>query len=165
MEIADLFHPSCIAVPLDSDSKWGAISDLAGILHRNQRIDSVDGFLNAVRERESQVSTGVGFGIAIPHGISDCVRVPSIAVGRLARGIDFDAIDGQPVDLVFLLAIPANYGDRLYLRTLSHLARLLAHPEFRQELLAAGSAGELLDVVARRAHAQAEKNNGDLADR
>ena len=89
------------------------------------------------------MSTGVGFGIGIPHGKSSSVLTPPIAFGRSNEGIEFDAIDGQPVRLVFLLAIPDTVDDKEYLNTLAKLARLIVHEDFRQKLLGA----ETLEVV------------------
>jgi fructose-specific phosphotransferase system IIA component len=135
-----------MAMPLRANTKWGAIEELVALLVRQGRAVSQADLLAAVHEREELVSTGLGFGIAIPHAISHTVLIPSIAVGCTEPGIDFAAIDGEPVRLIFLLAIPQGFGDRAYLQTLSRLARLLVHADFRARLLDAGTPEEFLQV-------------------
>lgn len=147
MKIVELFYPSCMTMNLRASNKWDAIAELAGLLFDNGRLSSLQEYLAAVYEREKQVSTGVGMGIAIPHGKSSAVLLPSVAFGRSRSGIDFDAIDGNRVYLVFLLAIPASFSDREYLQTLARLARLLVHESFQTKLLSATSPEEILQVI------------------
>ncbi len=143
MGIVDLLTLDCMTIDLQARNKWEAIHELSLLLLAAGRIKSADEFVEAVHQRENEVSTGVGFGIGIPHGKSSSVLKPSIAFGRSNEGIEFDAIDGQPVRLVFLLAIPDTVDDKEYLNTLAKLARLIVHEDFRQKLLGA----ETLEVV------------------
>jgi PTS system fructose-specific IIC component len=147
MKIVELFHPSCMTMDLQATNKWDAVAELANLLFQNGRLSSLQDYLTAVYEREKQVSTGVGMGIAIPHGKSPAVLVPSVAFGRSRSGINFDAIDGMPVYLVFLLAIPASFSDREYLQTLARLARLLVHESFQTKLLSSVSPVDVLKVI------------------
>jgi len=147
MRIAELFDPDCMTMDLQATDKWGAIAELAALLVPGGRISSLEQYLQAVREREAQVSTGVGMGIGIPHGKSDAVLLPTIAFGRSWPGIAWDSIDEQPVYLLFLLAVPASYGDREYMQTLAKLARLLVHETFRQKLMAARTKPEILSAI------------------
>lgn len=147
MQTVDLFLPECMSMDLQASTKWGAIHELAVLLEAAGRLNSVDAFEQAVRQREDEVSTGVGFGIGIPHGRSSAVRKSSIAFGRSRAGIPFDAIDGEPVHLVFLLAIPETMDDREYLGALSRLARWIVHEEFRNGLMSAESIEDVMRAV------------------
>lgn len=147
MRIAELFTPECMRMDLCAQGKWEAIEELAGMLFDSGRISSVEDYVEAVREREAQISTGVGMGIGIPHGRCAAVQIPSIAFGRSRRGIEFDAIDEEPVALVFLLAVPSSLPDREYMQTLARLARLLVHESFREKLLAASATQDVLTAI------------------
>ena len=147
MQAADLFLPECMTMDLQAANKWEAIRELAGLLLKAGRISSVEQYEQAVVEREQEVSTGVGFGIGIPHGRSAAVLRSSIAFGRSKKGIPFHAIDHQPVQLVFLLAVPQAMGDKEYLAALSRLARMIVHEEFRSRLLQAETVEDVLQAL------------------
>ena len=147
MGIAELFLPECMTMDLQASTKWEAIRKLSMLLLDAGRIASVEAFEQAVVVREQEVSTGVGFGVGIPHGKSSSVLKPSIAFGRSNTGIPFDAIDEQPVQLVFLLAVPELIDDREYLSNLAKLARLIVHEDFRQKLMEAGSIEDVLNTL------------------
>ena len=147
MQIVELCSPAWMTMDLQAKDKEGAIQELATLLLHSDRISSLEPYVEAVREREEQVSTGVGMGIGIPHGKSSAVVLPSIAFGRSQQGVDFDAIDNQPVYLVFLLAVPASFGDREYMKTLARLARLLVHESFREKLMNASSKEDVLAAI------------------
>lgn len=147
MEIANLFLKDCIKMELKATTKWEAIRELSGLLQSAGKINSLEEYIQAVAQRESEISTGVGFGIGIPHGKSPAVQEASIAFGRSNAGIDFDSIDQQPVTLVFLLAIPDTVDNKDYLRALADLARMLVHEDIRQQLLMAKTKEDLLVVL------------------
>ena len=147
IQIVDLCNPAWMTMDLQAVSKEEAIQELARLLLENNRISSLDEYVEAVHEREAQVSTGVGMGIGIPHGKSPAVKIPSIAFGRSQQGVDFDAIDGQPVFMVFLLAVPSSFNDHQYMKTLARLARLLVHEDFRKKLMEASSKEEVLTAI------------------
>ncbi len=152
MQTVDLFLPECMTMDLQASNKWEAIRELAQLLQQAGRIDCVETFEQAVVEREKRVSTGVGFGIGIPHGRSAAVLKSSIAFGRSRKGLPFNSIDRQPVELVFLLAVPESMADREYLDALSRLARLIVHEEFRSRLMQAQTVQDVLQALqdARR---------------
>ncbi len=147
MQTVDLFLPECMTMDLKAADKWEAIRELAQLLRQAGRIDSVELFEQAVIEREQQVSTGVGFGIGIPHGRSPAVLKSSIAFGRSKSGISFNAIDRQPVQLVFLLAVPQTMDDKEYLGAISRLARLMVHADFRLRLIQAETVDDVLQAL------------------
>ena len=139
MEIIELIDSKLMNLDLKSNTKWEVVRELTDLLIQEERIDSVEQFIEDVKKREEQVSTGVGFGIAIPHGISTAVKIPSIVFGRSEKGIDYESIDGRPVHLLFLFAIPDSFKEKDYLRALSSMARLLVHDSIRKNLLSAKS--------------------------
>ena len=147
MENANLFLKDCIKMELKATDKWEAIRELSGLLLAAGKINSLEEYIQAVAQRESEISTGVGFGIGIPHGKSPAVLESSVAFGRSNAGIEFDSIDQKPVTLVFLLAIPETVDNKDYLRTLADLARMLVHEEIRQQLLEAKTKEDLLLVL------------------
>lgn len=158
MQIIDLFPPECMTMDLQAANKWDAIHELAALLLRAGRIDSLEAFEQAVIEREKEVSTGVGFGIGMPHGKSAAVLQSSIAFGRSKDGIPFNAIDRQPVRLVFLLAVPETMSDKEYLGALSRLARLMVHEDFRSKLMQAETVDDVLQALeAAREQAPAQE--------
>ena len=147
MYVEELLDSKLFQPNIRAQKKWEAITELAEFLLRENIIDSLDIFINDVRAREKQVSTGVGSGIAIPHAISKSVKKPAIVFGRSVLGIDYDSIDSQPVDLVFLFAIPDTYDNKDYLRTLASIARLLVHEGVREKLRKASSFKAVQDAL------------------
>lgn len=114
----------CATFELTSTTKEDAIRELSHLLHENNVIKSVSRFSKSVFKREKEYTTGVGNGIAIPHGKCRSVQKSAIAFGKSKGGIDWDSLDGNPVHYVFLLAIP-NASDGEHLDMLSSLARKL----------------------------------------
>lgn len=147
MRIVQLFNPSWMTMDLQAATKWAAIAELATMLLQAGHLSSLEEYLQAVRQREEQVSTGVGMGIAIPHGKSDAVLTPAIAFGRSQAGLDFGSIDSEPAHLIFLLAVPSSFADREYMQTLARLARLLVHDSFQKRLMHAASKEGVLSAV------------------
>jgi len=129
---------------LDRD---GVTRRLIDLLVAGGRVTDADGFQADVRAREAQMATGMPGGIGLPHARSEYVTVPSLAVGKLAQGVDWGAPDG-PATLVFLIAAPAS-GDADHLKILAALARRLVHPEFRQSLLDAPDAAGVAEIITR----------------
>ena len=144
MNIEKVIDQNCISLNISAVTKWDAIDELANLLFAAGRITNVEEYITAVRKREEQVSTGVGMGIGIPHGRSAAVCQTTVAFGRSAKGIDFDSIDDEPVDLLFLLAVPETFEDREYMATLASLARILAHEDFQEKLRKAPSKSAVL---------------------
>jgi fructose-specific phosphotransferase system IIA component len=147
MQTVDLFLPECMTMDLKAGDKQEAIHELTQLLFKAGRISSVEAFEEAAWQRENEVSTGLGFGIGIPHGKSAAVLKSSIAFGRSKNGIPFEAIDGEPVKLVFLLAVPETMDDREYLGALSRLARWMVHEEFRSGLMKAETVEDVLRAL------------------
>ncbi|MFQ5581981.1 MAG: PTS sugar transporter subunit IIA [Mariprofundaceae bacterium] len=132
---ASLLSTGCVLLDSSASSKRALITELV------QSLPSMDAdqVLEVIMAREKLGSTGIGHGVAIPHGRMPDLAAPVIALARHQEGIDFDAIDGQPVTIVVLLLVPAD-DDRNHLELLAHLARILQQEHMRQAIMQADSA-------------------------
>ncbi len=146
MKLSNLLSPELIKIPLDSHDKEGTIRELVDVLARNQKVSDPRAVLDAVLEREKVMSTGVGQGIAIPHGKTESANGVVAALGISKSDIDFQAIDEQPVHIVFLLLAPP-YETGLHLKALSRVSRLLSKENFRAKLLKSADAEEAMQYI------------------
>lgn len=136
MNITNLINKDMIFLDQAFDRKDDVILTLSKRLFANEIINSIEGFVEAVIERESQTTTAVGFGIAIPHARSKYVRKPGIAIVR-SKEFLWDSESKQSVSLVFLLAVPEQIEYPEYMRILASISRMLVHRRFREALLKA----------------------------
>ncbi|HWR81751.1 MAG TPA: PTS sugar transporter subunit IIA [Candidatus Deferrimicrobium sp.] len=127
-------------------SKEQILSELVDLLGQNSRIGNRNKLLLDFINREKKATTGIGHGIAIPHIRSMHAKEFMIAVARSSKGYDFDSLDGQPVHLFFIMAAPP-YDDGLYLKVFKALAEMLHYADFREQLMAAASEGELIRII------------------
>jgi PTS system fructose-specific IIC component len=143
-----ILEPACVALDLKAGDKAQALEEMVGLLVQSGRIRDGATLLEALQAREKKISTGVGEGIALPHCTSPELTAPALAVGRKREGLDFEALDGNPVCLLFLLV---GQKDRPaeQLRLLSRLARLLRGPAFPGALLEAGSPAQVVELFRR----------------
>ncbi len=142
-----LITPDLVAVDLVATDRDDATRQLIDLLHAAGRVTDAAGFHADVRAREAQMATGMPGGIGLPHARSAYVTAPSLAVGKVAAGVDFGAPDG-PATLIFLIAAP-DAGDGDHLKILAALARRLVHESFRTALTDADSAEDVADIVTR----------------
>ena len=147
MRLYEHLRQEAILVDLQSRQRDGAIAELAGCLERHTAMANFPEFLEAVLARERDAATGIGEGIAIPHARSDSVRDFVAAVGLSKSGIDFGAVDGQPVHVILLMGIPLAQV-KPYLKLLAHLRLLLRQGDFCKSLLDARDAKSVLEVFA-----------------
>jgi len=143
-----ILEPACVELELKADRKEEALAEMVALLVGAGKIREPAALLEALKAREKMVSTGVGEGIAIPHCASPELSAPAFAVARKRAGLPFDALDGQPVRLLFLL-VGLKGQPTAQLRLLSRLARLLRDPGFTAALLAAGSAQEVIELLRK----------------
>ncbi len=149
MLLTDILHPSCIKVPLEAQDKQGAIHELSEVLARSGAISDVEAFKEAVWRREQTRTTGIGHGIAIPHGkVAGCDRLV-MAAGICKPAIDFGAIDRQPVDLIFLLGSPLDQTGP-HIQALATISRMLTDVELRDRVRRCQSSEELYQIMAER---------------
>ncbi len=148
MKVSDYLEQDCCVMDLKAQDKEGAIGEIVEVLTSRGKVAKEDKFIKDVLERESLGSTGIGNNVAIPHARTSAVRELVIGFGRSKAGIEFKALDGEPVKLIFLMgADPQDLN--LYLRILAELSKLLMNSSFRQELLAASKKGELIDIIKK----------------
>lgn len=141
MLLTDLLTPERIKIPLESRTKEGLLEELVAVAAAGANgMDTAD-VLEAVRERERVLSTGIGNGVAIPHGKSGTLSELRLAAGRTDEPVDFDALDGQPVRLFFLLVGPEAAAGA-HIKALSRISRLLRKESVRQRLASTRDADE-----------------------
>ena len=133
MKISELISEDTIIVSLSSTNKNAVIKELASALNSVSKLNDLEGYIQAIHEREALGSTGVGFGIAIPHAKSNTVKEPALAYGFHQEGIDYEALDGEKSQLFFMIAAPEGEAN-LHLQTLAKLSRKLMNDEFRDGL-------------------------------
>jgi mannitol/fructose-specific phosphotransferase system IIA component (Ntr-type) len=151
MSLASLLSSEQIIPEMKATERWPAIVELIDLLVARQKIDSAsrDGILAALKQREETMSTGIGFGIAIPHASSEAVAEVVAAFGRSTQGIEFDALDNAPVKFVVLFIVPKNQF-QTHLRTLASIAKFLNDRSIRESLARAGTKEEILAVFEER---------------
>jgi mannitol/fructose-specific phosphotransferase system IIA component (Ntr-type) len=144
--LTELLTTDRVKIPLEAHSKDDLLRELVGIVVRDDGINAEEAVLDAVRERESILSTGIGHGVAIPHGKSPSVPELRMAAGRAATPVDFDALDGQPVALFFLLVGPESAAGP-HIKALSRISRIVRRDDVRDRLIAARTADEFLQAL------------------
>ena len=146
MRLTDILDPACIKVPLSSADKQGAIYELVDLLAEHGAITDADDVKEAVWQRESTRTTGIGHGLAIPHGKCDCCDGLVMAIGRPAEPIDFQSIDGRPVSLIILLISPADQTGP-HIQALATVSRMMTDTEFRHAIRDAESAQQVYNLI------------------
>lgn len=146
MRLSDILQCECIKVPLAATSKQEAIFELVDLLADGVGIGDHDALKQAVWQRETTRTTGIGHGIGIPHGKSSQVAELHLAIGKPAQPIDFDAIDRKPVDLLFLLVSPEDKTGP-HIQALAQISKILTDADFRSQLKQAGTAAQLLQMI------------------
>jgi mannitol/fructose-specific phosphotransferase system IIA component (Ntr-type) len=147
MSLASLLSSEQIIPEMKATERWPAIVELIDLLVGQRKIDpaSRDSILAALKQREETMSTGIGFGIAIPHASSEDVAEVVAAFGRSTQGIEFDALDNAPVKFVILFIVPKNQF-QTHLRTLASIAKFLNDRSVRESLAAAGTKEQILAI-------------------
>ncbi len=146
MNLLDILSPESTIVDLKGESKEDIISELVNSLVVGDSITDRDQVLQAVLDREKIMSTGIGDGIAIPRGKSAAVTELVAAMGTQRRGVDFDALDGEPAFVFFLLVSPANVSGP-HIKALARISRLLKNDAFKKKLIEANSAEEIIAII------------------
>ena len=145
MQLSELFSPALMDLDLQAESKQAALESLAKLLHQEGKISQPDIFLQALLNRESQSTTGVGDEIAIPHAQDEDLAVPVIVFARVNSGLDWEAMDGQPAKLIFLIAAPKD-GNNDHLSALAKLSGVLMKEGVKDQLLQASGPDQVLSV-------------------
>ena len=140
-QIYDMISVDRIKI-IEAKDKESALKEIVGLLSTAGSIRDKQEFEKAIMDREKILSTSIGIGIAIPHVRLDSVTDITIAIGVLKKGIDYESFDGQPVNIIIMIASPSG-AHREYLRTLAKIALFLKNPTLRNKILSAETPGEI----------------------
>lgn len=141
-----LINKDLILLNLPANSQEEALTLLAQRAKELNKIGDVDDFKAAVLDREGEYSTAVGFGVAIPHGKTDAVLEPFLMFARV-KPMDWKALDGNPIDLIFLIGVPQKDAGTLHLQVLAALSRKLMKEEFRNAIRLAEIAEGVMEIL------------------
>ena len=144
----DLYKENTVCMNIKSKTKQDVINEMVEIQEKNGILNNKNEFKKEILEREELSSTGFGNGIAIPHAKTSAVKIPRVAVGISKDGFDFDSVDGNKANLIFMIAAGDDDND-LHLKTLSHLAQNLMDDEFVKEILNSKSKKEIVQLLSR----------------
>lgn len=146
MRITDLLSKDGIELNVNAKDKNDIINKMTKLMLKTGRITDLNAYTELVLKREEEGSTGVGEGIAIPHGKGDCVTEPGLVAMVVPNGVEYDALDGKPVNLLFMIAAP-NTSDNVHLDVLSRLSTMLMDADFKNKLISAKSKEEFLNII------------------
>lgn len=154
--LKDVITLDCIDIDLKGSTKLEIIDEMVDILYNNGKLNDKEEYKKEILKRESQSSTGMEDGIAIPHGKTKAVKIPTVAIGISKKGVDYESLDGKPSHLFFMIAAPENSNDS-HIELLSKITTLLLEDDIREALLNVKSKEEVLDILIKNA----EKDNKD----
>lgn len=146
MKITDLLSKKTVLIDVKALNKEDVIKQAVKLISQSGAISDLDVYEKGVFKREEESTTGIGEGIAIPHCKNDVVKKPALAAMIIPEGVDYDALDGEKVQLLFLIAAP-NSEDNVHLDVLARLSEMLMNDEFKNKLLASKSVDEFLKVI------------------
>jgi mannitol/fructose-specific phosphotransferase system IIA component (Ntr-type) len=151
LDLGDILNKDQIITDLRATNRWEAIDERIANRVETGKIEPEyrDAITAAVRKRESSMSTGIGFGIGMPHASTDLIGEVVGALGRSKQRINFDGMDGQPVNLVILPLVPQGQFEK-HLRTVANIARLLHKADFRRSLEQSPEAGTILQIIGHQ---------------
>ena len=144
--LTDILTPQRIKVPLSQTTKNGVICELVDLLAANGDIGDRDKVLQAVLDRERTRTTGIGAGLAIPHGKTPEAKKLVMAIGKPAQGLDFESVDGKPVTLIVLLVSPVDQTGP-HIQALARISRLMSIDAFRREMESAATPEEMFRQI------------------
>jgi len=147
MKLTDILTDECVKVPLAATTKEPAITELIDLLDANGQLTDRDVMLRAVLEREQTRTTGIGHGLAVPHGKAHGCTELVMAIGKPAEPIDFQSIDKKPVHVIVLLASPPDQTGP-HIQALARISRLMTMENFRNAVFRASSGAELYGIIA-----------------
>lgn len=162
MKITELLKKDTIILDLKASSKAEVIDELVNKLDSAGRLNNKEDYKNAILKRESEFSTGIGDGIAIPHAKTAAVKTPALAFGRSIEGIDYDSLDGNPANIFFMIAASEG-ANNTHLETLSRLSTMLMNPDFKTRLLEAKSEDEVLSLIDSEEEEKLEEESSEAS--
>ena len=147
MRLQDYAASELVALDVDAHDKQELLAVLVDLLVRSGRVRDAAGLMGELLKREQVMSTGIGSGIAIPHALTNDIEQLVVVFGRTRAAIDFQAVDGQPVDLVFMLVGPKAPSNSAYVKLLARVSRLLQSEAFKEALRDAENNDDVLDAL------------------
>ncbi|WP_234124732.1 PTS sugar transporter subunit IIA [Clostridium hydrogenum] len=145
MGTKEMFSRNRVEFDLKANTKDEVLDELIEILYKDDKVTNKEELKNAVLKREEEFSTGIGMGIAIPHGKCGAVKEATITFGLSKKGIDYKSMDDEPAHLFFLIAVPTESSD-VHLRALSEISRKLMHADIREKLYNATNFDEFIKI-------------------
>jgi fructose-specific phosphotransferase system IIA component len=149
MILTQILQPACVKVPLKGKDKKSVVTELVDLLAANSVLLDRNVALEAVLAREQTKSTGIGSGIAIPHGKCNAVKELVMAMGIAHKPVDFASVDGKPVSIVILLVSPADQTGP-HIQALARISRLMLDEEFRRSLEESSTAEQVYEVLSTK---------------
>jgi len=149
MNLVEILDRTCIKAPLVAHEKQAVINELVDVLAQAKRVQNPDLLKEAVWMREQTRTTGIGHGLAIPHGKCAGMESLAMAIGKPAEPLDFEAIDGRPVHLIVLLASPPDRTSD-HIQALARVSRLMTMEDFRERIYAAENADEIWELIQEK---------------
>jgi nitrogen PTS system EIIA component len=146
VKLADILRESCVIADIKGVTKREILFEMAETLKKAKLIDDVDSVVDIIMERESLGSTGIGDGVAIPHGKMKKLNTILCVAGRSKDGVNFDAVDRQPVHIFFLVLAPEDSAS-LHLKVLSRISKVLRDQSFRKNILKLSEAHEIYTTI------------------
>jgi len=146
MKISEILHKDYIVPELKANDKKGVLEELVDVICKHEPTLVKEDLVNVLMERERLGTTGIGDGTAIPHGKISTLKNPIVLFGKSTRGINFDAIDGQPVHIFFLLLAPEN-STEIHLQVLAKIAKILKNGSLRKQLIEAKTKEEIYQKI------------------
>jgi fructose-specific phosphotransferase system IIA component len=148
MRLTEFLRPEFCVMDLKAANKEAAIKELTSVLLSSGKVKDKEDFIKHIMEREQLGSTGIGNRVAIPHAPTQSIDGLVVAFGRSVNGVDFQSLDGDEVNLIFLLG--TNPGDlATYLKFLATLSKMLNNRQFREEFMSADSAASLIETIRK----------------
>ncbi|MDR3248860.1 MAG: PTS sugar transporter subunit IIA [Treponema sp.] len=148
MFLHEVFPAKCIKIDLEAEDKEEVFEEMVDHFCQATRSKAREDILDALREREAKMSTGIHKGIAVPHGKTNVVDDVFGVLGISRKGIDYDALDGEPVYILFMLVVPSKDSEK-HLRLLKQLAELLENPQFYMDLLSQKDSQGAYNVICK----------------
>jgi fructose-specific phosphotransferase system IIA component len=152
MRLTEILKPQNIKIPLEAKNKNEAIGELVSLLAANGEVKDAKKVLDSVLDREATRTTGIGNGLAIPHGKCNGTDHLVMAIGKPATPIDFQAIDGRPVNIIWLLNSPPDKTGP-HIHALARISRLMTMDKFRLALAGAKTGQEMWDIISQQENA------------
>lgn len=146
MKLGDYLDPRFVDTDVRPGSVRSVLSQLVEVFREEGAVEAADALVDSLLERESLQSTGIGRGVAVPHAICDELDRPRVALGLCRRGMDFHALDEEPVHLFFMLLSPSE-NTRTHIKLLARIARMVRHPELLETLRTCERPEEMVEAI------------------